>query len=85
MNADTGDFQSSAYRRGNRYPAFDYCRDAVIGGLDERWSLLSFGLGTVGAAIALRWWLIQQRHRTTSASFTTLPAAQFLASINYLH
>jgi len=34
--------------------------DAVIGGVDNRWSLLALGLGTVGAAIVLRWWLAQQ-------------------------
>ena len=33
--------------------------EAAIGGLDEHWSLLAFGLGTVGVAMALRWW--QQR------------------------
>ncbi len=34
--------------------------DAVIGGVDEQWSLLTFGLGTVGVAIALRIWQIQR-------------------------
>lgn len=34
--------------------------DAAIGGIDGRWSLLTFGIGTVGAAIALRWWLLQR-------------------------
>jgi hypothetical protein len=34
--------------------------DAVIGGVDNRWSLLTVGLGMVGTAIALRWWLGQQ-------------------------
>ena len=35
--------------------------DAVIGGFDDRWPLFTFGLGTVGVAIALRWWLQKQR------------------------
>lgn len=34
--------------------------DAVIGGVDQHVSLLTFGLGTVGLAIAWRWWQIQQ-------------------------
>jgi len=36
--------------------------EAAIGGLGEHWSLMAFGLGTVGAAIALRWWQHQRRH-----------------------
>lgn len=35
--------------------------DAVIGGFGDRWSLFGFGLGTVGIALALRWWLIQNK------------------------
>lgn len=35
--------------------------DALIGGVGDRGSLLAFGIGTVGLAIALRW-LIIQRH-----------------------
>lgn len=35
--------------------------DVVIGGIDSRWSLLSFGLVTIGGAIALRWWQVQRR------------------------
>lgn len=33
--------------------------DAVIGGVGASWSLLSFGLGTVGVAVAVRWWQSQ--------------------------
>lgn len=33
--------------------------EAAIGGLNEHWALLAFGLGTSGVAIALRLW--QQR------------------------
>ncbi|MBE9125969.1 MULTISPECIES: hypothetical protein [unclassified Coleofasciculus] len=35
--------------------------DAVIGGVGERWSLLSFGLLMVMLAIAVRWWQTQKR------------------------
>ncbi len=34
--------------------------DAAIGGLGNRVGLFSFGIVTVGSALALRWWL-QQR------------------------
>jgi hypothetical protein len=33
----------------------------AIGGLSEHWSLLSVGLGTVGVAIALRWWQVRNQ------------------------
>ncbi|MGJ3252600.1 MAG: hypothetical protein ACFE0J_15950 [Elainellaceae cyanobacterium] len=33
--------------------------DAVIGGIDNRLPLLTLGLGTIGAAIAIRWWKMQ--------------------------
>jgi hypothetical protein len=35
--------------------------DAAIGGFSEHYGLLAVGLTTVGAAIALRLWLQQQR------------------------
>ncbi len=35
--------------------------DAVIGGIGERWSLLSFGLMLVVLAAALRWWQTQRK------------------------
>lgn len=35
--------------------------DAVIGGVGERWSLLSFGLIMVVLAVALRWWQNQRK------------------------
>ncbi|AFZ32897.1 hypothetical protein ABN584_09660 [Gloeocapsa sp. BRSZ] len=41
--------------------------DAVIGGLGDRWSLFAFGLVTVGIAIGLRWWLLQQRPYPTES------------------
>lgn len=38
--------------------------DAVIGGVENSGSLFSFGLLTVGAAIALRWWILQRSRPT---------------------
>ena len=35
--------------------------DALIGGFDESWSLLVFGLGTVGVALIFKLWRMQQR------------------------
>ena len=35
--------------------------DAVIGGVGERWSLLTFGLMMVVLAIAIRWWQSQRK------------------------
>jgi hypothetical protein len=33
--------------------------DAVIGGLNDRWSLFTFGIGAISVAIAMRWWQFQ--------------------------
>lgn len=63
MNAALPKFLKSAYRR-EPLPSFLITIgvvDAVLGGFGDRWSLLIFGLGTVGVAMALRWWLLQQR------------------------
>lgn len=38
--------------------------DAIIGGFNEHWSLLTVGLGTAGVAIAVRLWQLQRRHST---------------------
>ncbi|PSB26583.1 hypothetical protein [Stenomitos frigidus] len=46
--------------------------EAAIGGLDEHWLLMGFGLSTIGAAIALRWW--QQRQAVVKAGQTLLYA-----------
>lgn len=63
MNAALPRFLKSAYRK-EPLPSFLITIgviDAVIGGFGDRWSLFSFGLGTVGFAIALRWWILQQQ------------------------
>lgn len=38
--------------------------DATIGGVGHYGSLTAFGLATIGAAIALRWWQIQRAQAT---------------------
>jgi hypothetical protein len=35
--------------------------EALIGGFDESWSLLVFGLGTAGVALIFKLWRMQQR------------------------
>lgn len=35
--------------------------DAVMGGVGERWSLLTFGLMMVMLAVGIRWWQSQRR------------------------
>lgn len=63
MNAALPRFLKSAYRK-EPLPSFLITIgvvDAVIGGFGDRWSLFTVGLGTVGVAIALRWWLLQKR------------------------
>jgi hypothetical protein len=34
--------------------------DTLIGGLNDTWSLFTFGLGTTGVALALKLWRMQQ-------------------------
>ncbi len=58
MNLIWSRFLRSAYQRD---PLTSFVMtvgavDAAIGGLNEQWSLRTAGLGTVGVAIALRWW-----------------------------
>ena len=36
--------------------------DAVIGGVGASWSLFGLGMGTVGVAIILRFWLLRRSH-----------------------
>ncbi|MBW4563175.1 MAG: hypothetical protein KME32_18905 [Mojavia pulchra JT2-VF2] len=35
--------------------------DALIGGLDDSWSLFAFGLGIAGISLGFKLWRIQQR------------------------
>ncbi len=35
--------------------------DALIGGLNDSWSLFAFGLGTAGIALGFKLWRVQQR------------------------
>ncbi|NEO97909.1 MAG: hypothetical protein F6K58_04210 [Symploca sp. SIO2E9] len=35
--------------------------NALIGGFDERWSLLTFGMMVVALAFVIRWWQTQRR------------------------
>lgn len=48
--------------------------DAVIGGVGERWSLLTFGLMMVVLAVALRWWQSQRQEAEQSSQ----PVTHFL-------
>ncbi|NET37660.1 MAG: hypothetical protein F6K19_37520 [Cyanothece sp. SIO1E1] len=69
MNALWYRFLRSAYRRE---PFFSFVAtagavDAVIGGLWGRGTLLGFGIGTVGLAIAIRWWKMQRQRVEHSA------------------
>ncbi|MEM8780902.1 MAG: hypothetical protein AAGF26_18970 [Cyanobacteria bacterium P01_G01_bin.49] len=58
--------------------------DAVMGGVGQHWSLLSFGLFMATLAIVLRWWQVQKsqpiltedsprRYLPPSSSSTPLP------------
>jgi hypothetical protein len=64
MSAVIPRFLKSAYRRE---PVVSVLMtmgmvDALIGGLDDSWSLFAFGLLTAGGTVAWRWWRFQQ-HR----------------------
>jgi hypothetical protein len=76
MNVVLTRFLKSAYRKEpiSSFVVIVGAVDAVIGTVDQRWSLLTFGLGTVGVAIALRWWQIQRREE----QLTEQPAKYFL-------
>lgn len=62
MNAFWPRFLRSAYRKE---PISSFILtlgavDAVIGGVGQRWTLLTFGVTVSLVAIALRWWQIQK-------------------------
>ncbi|MEA5580091.1 hypothetical protein VB620_01905 [Nodularia harveyana UHCC-0300] len=63
MNAVLPRFLTSAYRRD---PIISVLMtvgvvDALIGGLDDSWSLFAVGLGTAGISLAFKLWRMQQR------------------------
>jgi hypothetical protein len=63
MNAILPRFLKSAYRKEPIISVLVTMGivDALIGGLDDSWSLFTFGLGTTGVAIALKLWRMQQQ------------------------
>ena len=63
MNALWPRFLKSAYRKEpiSSFIVIVGAVDAVIGGVGERWSLLSCGMMMVVLAVALRWWQSQRR------------------------
>ncbi|MFM7406216.1 MAG: hypothetical protein ACKO3K_06015 [Cuspidothrix sp.] len=62
MNAVLPRFLKSAYRKEPIISTLVTIGvvDALIGGLDDSWSLFAFGLGTAGIALVLKLWRIQQ-------------------------
>lgn len=63
MNAVLPRFLKSAYRKDPLLSGLMTMGvvDALIGGLDDSWSLFAFGLGTAGIALAFKLWRMQQR------------------------
>ncbi|HAJ60182.1 MAG TPA: hypothetical protein DCP31_13750 [Cyanobacteria bacterium UBA8543] len=63
MNALWPKILKSAYRREpiSSFLVIIGAVDALIGGVGERWSLLTFGLMMVVLAVALRWWQTQRK------------------------
>jgi hypothetical protein len=63
MNAVLPRFLKSAYRKEPIISALITAGiiDALIGGLDDSWSLFAFGLGTAGVALVLKLWQMQRR------------------------
>ena len=63
MNALWPKILKSAYRREpiSSFIVIVGAVDALIGGVGERWSLLTFGLMMVVLAVALRWWQTQRK------------------------
>ncbi|WP_414544979.1 hypothetical protein [Nostoc sp. CCY0012] len=63
MNAVLPRFLKSAYRKD---PIISVLMtmgvvDALIGGLDDSWTLFAFGLGIAGISLGFKLWRIQQR------------------------
>jgi hypothetical protein len=63
MNAVLPRFLKSAYRKEPLISVLLTIGmvDALIGGLDDSWSLFAFGLGTAGTTLLLKFWRSQQR------------------------
>ncbi|MCE2720328.1 MAG: hypothetical protein ACK6A9_00550 [Dolichospermum sp.] len=63
MNAVLPRFLKSAYRKEPIVSVLLTVGviDALIGGLDDSWSLFTFGLATTGVAFAFKLWRMQQR------------------------
>jgi hypothetical protein len=76
MNALWPRILKSAYRKEpiSSFIVIVGAVDAVIGGVGERWSLLSFGIMMVMIAIVLRWWQSQRRE----AELAEQPVTHFL-------
>ncbi len=74
MNAVLPRFLKSTYRKEPIISALVTIGivDALIGGLDDSWSLFTFGLGTAGVALVFKLWRMQQR-----PSLPEEPVAQY--------
>lgn len=79
MNALGPRFWKLAYRKEpiSSFIVIVGAVDAVIGGVGERWSLLTFGLMMVMLAVGLRWWQSQRRQTELAEQPVThyLPAS----------
>ncbi|MEH1825949.1 hypothetical protein [Nostoc sp.] len=63
MNAVLPRFLKSTYRKEPIISVLMTmgAMDALIGGLNDSWSLFAFGLGTAGIALGFKLWRFQQR------------------------
>jgi len=63
MNATLPRFLKSVYRKDPIISGLMTMGvvEALIGGLDDSWTLFAFGLGSTGIAIAFKLWRLQQR------------------------
>lgn len=78
MNALWPRILKSAYRKEpiSSFIIIAGAVDSVIGGVGERWSLLSFGIMMVVLALVLRWWQSQRRE----TELANEPVTHFLPS-----